>query len=157
MEGPPGRGGRVRLAARRFPDTIVRRREMPGYRDDVGEWMPGATADENLRASVQPLALADADLVGGVQLVHRLKVFVLPRRERISTAAATLLWNGDPLTWNGDALTWGAGFSVVDRHAVAAAFEMAGADRVIVEGAVFVVEESRTWPAFTRATLLRES
>ena len=147
----------MRLAARRFPETIVRRREMPGRRNDVGEWVPGAGAAESLRASVQPLALVDADLAGGVQLVHRLKVFVLPRRERISTAAATLLWNGDPITFRGEALTWGAGFEVVDRHALAAAFEQAGADRVLWDGAVYVVEESRTWPAFTRATLLRET
>ena len=145
------------LSARRFRDTIVRRREMPGYRDDVGEWVAGATADEELRASVQPLALADADLVGGVQLQHRLKCYVLPRRERISVASATLLWDGNPLTWNGDPLTWGAGSSIEDVHALAAAFEMAGADRVVYAGALYVVEESRTWAAFTRATLLRET
>ena len=145
----------MRLSARRFPDTIIRRREMPGHRDALGEWHPGQSVEAELRASVQPLKLEDTELAGGDQLVHRLKCFVLPRRERISTAAATLLWNGDPLTLYGDPLTWGAGFEITDRHALAAAFEQAGADKVIVEGAVFVVEESRTWRSFTRATLLR--
>ena len=157
MEGPPRRGDRVRLAARRFPDRIVRRRELPGRRDDVGEWIPGATADFELRASVQPVELTDSDLAGGVQLVHRLKVFCLPRRERISVASATLLWNGDPLSWNGSPLLWGAGSSVEDAHALAAAFEQAGADRVVWGGVLYVVESSTTWPNFTRATLLRET
>ena len=147
----------MRLATRRFPDTIVRRREMPGRYNDYGEWEPGPTVDVELRASVQPLALEDADLAGGVQLQHRLKVYALPRRERVSDAAATLLWNGDPLTWNGEVLTWGAGSEVFDRHAIAAAFEAAGADKVLWQGAVYIVEESRTWPTFTRATLLRET
>ena len=130
---------------------------MPGFRDSFGEWHPGQTNDEKLRASVQPLALADADVEGGAQLRHRIKVFVLPRRERVSLARSVLLWNGDPLTFHGDPLTLFAGFEVSDRHALAAAFEAAGADKVIIEGAVFVVEESRTWPNYTRATLLRET
>ena len=145
------------FAARRFPDRITRRREAPGARNSFGEWIPGATIDEELRASVQPLKLEDAELAGGDQLVHRLKCFVLPRRERISIARATLLWNGDPLTWNGDPLTWGLGAEFIDQHALAAAFEAAGADKVIWQGAVYVVEESRTWPNFTRATILRET
>ena len=126
-------------------------------RDSFGEWQAGRFMDAELRASVQPLKLEDAELSGGDQLQHRLKVFVLPRRERISTAAATLLWNGDPLTLGGDPLTLYAGFEIADRHALAAAFEQAGADRVIVDGAEFVVLESRTWRSFTRATLFRET
>ena len=158
MENPQGRGGgAMRLSARRFPDTIVRRRELPGVRNSFGEWVAGQTMDEELRASVQPLALADAELEAGNQLVHRLKLFVLPRREKISTAVATLLYDGDPVSFRGDPLTLFAGFEVADRHALAAAFEAAGADRVIVEGAVYVVQESRTWKNFTRATLLRET
>ena len=147
----------MRLSARRFPDTIVRRRELPGRRDSFGEWIAGQSMDEDLRASIQPLKLEDVDLEAGAQLAQRLKVFVLPRREKIATSRATLLYNGDPLTFRGDPLTLFAGFEISDRHALAAAFEAAGADKVIVEGAVFVVEESRTWRSFTRATLLRES
>ena len=38
-----------------------------------------------------------------------------------------------------------------------AAFETMAADQVLYGGKVYTVEESRTWPRFTRATLLRES
>ena len=130
---------------------------MPGRRDDNGEWVPGQSMDVSLRASIQPLALADAELEAGNQLVHRLKVFVLPRRERIAASVSTLLYDGNPITLRGDPLTLYAGFEVTDRHALAAAFESAGADRVIVETATYVVQESRTWKNFTRATLLRET
>ena len=66
----------MRLAARRFPETIVRRRTTPGYRDGQGEYQEGTTVETELRASVQPMTLEDADLVGGVQVSHRLSVHV---------------------------------------------------------------------------------
>ena len=147
----------MRLAARRFPDRIFRRRESPGHRDDYGDWVPGATVDATLRASVQPLALTDSDLEGGVQLQQRIKVFVLPRRERVSTASATITLHGEVLTLRAAALTLNTGAETLDVHALAAAYAQAGADRVQVAGDWFVVEESRTWPGFTRATLLRET
>ena len=130
---------------------------MPGRRDDFGEWVPGGTEDSELRASVQPLALADADLEGGSQLHHRLKVYVLPRREVVAAATATLRLRGLELTLRGAPLTLNAGAEIMDRHALAAALAEAGADKVIIEGTVFVVEETRTWRRFTRATLLRET
>ena len=146
------------FAARRFPDIITRRRESPGMRNSFGEWIPGASVDEELRASVQPLKLEDADLAGGSQLVDRMKVFVLPRRERISIAsAATLLWNGDPVTFHGDPLQWGAGFEYMDNSALAAAFDSAGADQVLWRGQLYVVETSVTWRRYTRAVILRET
>ena len=145
------------FAARRFPDTITRIREMPGMRNDFGEWQAGQSEEFELRASVQPLKLMDSELAGGDQLVHRLKAFVLPRRERISIARATLTLYGEPLTLYGDPLTWGAGFEFTDMEALAAAFEAAGADKVVWNGAVYVVESSRLWPRFTSAVLLRET
>ena len=39
----------------------------------------------------------------------------------------------------------------------AAADDLGEADNVVYKGKVYVVEESRTWPTFTRAVLLRES
>ena len=39
----------------------------------------------------------------------------------------------------------------------AAADDLGEADRVVYKGKVYMVEESRTWPKFTRATLLRET
>ena len=64
------------LAPRRFPDTITRRRQGPGGFDVHGEWKSGPVTEIELRASVQPLALEDADFVGGAQLVDRLKVYI---------------------------------------------------------------------------------
>ena len=113
--------------------------------------------DVELRANVQPIRLVDEDAESGVQLAQRLRCYVLPRRERISTAAATLLYNGDPITLHGDPLTLFAGFEISDEHALAAAFEAAGADKVIWQGTSYVVKESRTWPTYTRATLLLET
>ena len=147
----------MRLAARRFPDRIIRRREMPGRRNDIGEWVPGAVESVELRANVQPLALTDSELAGGTQLTHRLKAFVLPRQEPVGFGLAALLFNGDPLTLHGEPLTLGLGSKLVDVQALAAILEEAGADRVEWKGVIYVVEESRTWPAFTRATLLRET
>ena len=39
----------------------------------------------------------------------------------------------------------------------AAADDLGEADKVVYRGKVYTVEESRTWPRFTRATILRES
>ena len=39
----------------------------------------------------------------------------------------------------------------------AASDDLGEADKVVYGGKVYTVEESRTWPRFTRATLLRES
>ena len=147
----------MKLATRRFPDTIIRRREMPGMRNAYGEWVPGETADVEMRAHVLPLKTEDADLEAGAQVRRRLKLFVLPFRSRVSTAAATLLHNGNPLTLHGSPLTLFAGFETMDADALAAAFEAAGADRVIIDGVEFVVESSQNWRSYSRATILRET
>ena len=111
----------TRFAKRRFPDTIVRRRQGEGYRDERGRFVPGAIVETELAASVQPLALEDSDIAGGAQLRERLRVYT------------------------------------PERNALLAAFEDAEADNVVYNGATYVVEESRSWPTHTRATLLRES
>ena len=147
----------MKLSARRFPETITRIREMPGYRDSLGEWVAGAESREDLRASVQPLKTEDSDIEAGVQVRRRLKVFVLPRRERVGAARAVVLYSGDPLTLHGDPLSLFAGATITDRHALEAAIEAAGADRVVYDGAEYVVESSATWPGYTVATLLRET
>lgn len=64
------------MRARRFPETITRRREGPGERNQFGEWTPGAMSEKKFQASVQPLGLEDRDLIEGARLVHRLKVFI---------------------------------------------------------------------------------
>ena len=148
------------LSPRRFPDTIVRRRQGPGGRNRFGEFEPGATVETLLRASVQPLDLEDRDISGeGARLVERLKVYVLAGVEYVVGAADSFTWNGDALTWGGDALTWGgaARFDPTDPPMLAAAFEDREADEVEYGGRTFTVVESRAWPTHTRATLLRET
>ena len=112
----------MRLAARRFPDTITRRRRMPGYyHDQTGAYVEGSVEEVDLRASVQPLAIEDSDFVGGALLVERAKVYV------------------------------------PEPDALVAAFDQSVADEVLIGTKTYVVEESRSWPSHTRATVLRET
>ena len=46
---------------------------------------------------------------------------------------------------------------IPESGALAAAFDSAEADRVVYGGREFVVEESRSWPTHTRATILRQT
>ena len=109
---------------RRFRDTIIRRRRSPVDYDAYGDRVDNAyMVETELKCAVQPLSLEDADLVGGAQLIERLKCYV-------------------PAS-SGDLR--------------AASDDLGEADQVEYQGKVYVVEESRTWPKFTRATLLRES
>ena len=112
----------ARLAARRFPGRITRRRFGGRDRDEYGRAVDPTAVEAEIQANVQPVSLEDADLAGGVQLVERLRVFVP--------------------AYAGD---------------LRAAFEGTAADEVVYKGKVYTVEESRTWPTFTRATLLRVS
>ena len=112
----------MRLAARRFPNTVTRRRQGPGMRNDYGEFEPGPIAEMTFRASVQPLGVEDLDLPEGSRLSDRRKVFI----------------------------------PVPD--AVSAAFGDAEADHVLIDGVLFVVEESQSWPgSHTKAVVLREA
>ena len=64
------------LAPRRFPDSVVRRRQGPGSYNQFGEFEPGTVEETQMAASVQPLKLEDADAAGGVSVSHRLSVYV---------------------------------------------------------------------------------
>lgn len=77
----------MKIAARRFPDSIVRRRRTAGYFDNVGRPVEGTVTETTHRASVQPLALEDVDLLGGggVQAVERLKCYI-PEPDALSAA-----------------------------------------------------------------------
>ena len=66
----------TRLAMRRFPDTITRRRQGPSTVNPFGETVPGALTEDEVRASVQPLSLQDSDFAGGISVSHRPTVFV---------------------------------------------------------------------------------
>ena len=112
----------MKLSPRRFPDIITRRRTGAATTNAFGEFVPGAVTESDLRASVQPMTLEDADFAGGVSVSHRLSVYV-------------------PAP-----------------GALAAAFEDAQADNVVVDGLEYVVEESQSWRgSHTRAVLLRET
>ena len=149
-----------RLSLRRFPDAIVRRRQGPGTTNFYGEFEPGQVVTIVLPALVQPVKLEDANFVGGVQLVERIKAFVPVGIERVVTPGDTLRWYGEALRWNGEPLTWGGfiGYRTGDENPLAAAFEDRGADEVEIGTARYVVEESELWPgSHCRAVLLRET
>ena len=85
LEGPPGRVAGMRLAARRFPDRIVRRRQGPGTRV-AGRYVEGAVTETPLRASVQPVAVEDVLQEGGERLSDRRRIYV-PGRSQLRAAA----------------------------------------------------------------------
>ena len=77
LAGPPGGGDMTRrLALRRFPNEVVRRRQGPGGLNEYGEFEPGAVVETIYPARVLPVSLEDVDSVGGTSLLERLKVFV---------------------------------------------------------------------------------
>ena len=87
---------------RRFPERITRRRQAPGERNRAGEFVAGATMEVELPASVQPLALGDADIAGGAQLSETLKIYI-PGPDALAAAfddreADTVLWRGATFT-----------------------------------------------------------
>ena len=150
-----------RLALRRFPNEVVRRRQGPGDFNEYGEFEPGAVVETIFPARVLPLSLEDSDFVGGVQLVGRLKVFVprgIARRRGQGDAAVT--WDDDLLLWDGVPLRWGGGDGALiqdDSIPFLAAFEDRMADILVYAGVAYVVEESQSWPRYTRAIVLRET
>ena len=66
--GPDTGGGRMRkLSPRRFPNTIIRQRTAPGYRNNVGVFVDGAISMTTFRASVQPVELEDIEQSSGTR------------------------------------------------------------------------------------------
>ena len=66
----------TRLAIRRFPDEVTRKRALPGMYNDYGEYVSGAIRETVFRCSVQPLALDDTDIAGGAMLTERLRIYI---------------------------------------------------------------------------------
>ncbi len=147
------------LSKRRFPDTIIRRRALPGTRNEFGEFVDGAVRETELRANVQPLSIKDADFVGGAQTEERLKVYVPSAEVETIIESDTLTWNGEKLAWGDAPLSWGTVLQdEAPGVALRAAFDDSTADNVVVGAFTFVIEESRYWPrSHTRAILLRET
>ena len=98
-----------RLALRRFPNEVVRRRQGPGTTNFYGEFEPGPVVETIYPARVLPLSLEDSDFVGGVSLLERLKVFVPRGIARRRGEGEAPEWAGSVLTWNGEPLRWGGG------------------------------------------------
>ena len=149
-----------RLGLRRFPDEVVRRRQRPGARNLYGEFEPGAIEETIYPARVLPLALQDDDIVGGVALFERLKVFIPRGISQLRGEPDALEWAGSKLTWGGEALVWGRddGELVVNETVpFLAAFEDRQADVLIYAAVEYVIVESQSWPRFSRAIALRET
>ena len=120
---------RTALSARRFPDVIIRRRTSEGSYVH-GQFVPGVMVSLELVANVQPILLEDSDFAGGAQSRSLVKAYVPQSADP----------NASPLT-----------------PILAAAFDTSEADEVLWAGMVYTVEETRAWPKFTRAILIRES
>ena len=149
-----------RLALRRFPNEVVRRRQGPGTINFYGEFEPGAVIETIFPARVLPLSLEDSDFAGGVSLLERLKIYVPRGIARRRGEADALTWSGDALTWNGEPLRWGGGDGMLfaeDSVPFLAAFEDRQADVLVYAGIEYTVEESQDWPRYTRAIALWET
>ena len=149
-----------RLALRRFPNEVVRRRQGPGEWNIYGQFDPGKIMETIYPARVLPLTLEDRDFAGGVALFERLKVFVPRGIARRRGEGDALEWGGEVLTWNGEPLRWGGDDgTLIDDDSVpfVAAFEDRQADKMVYAGATYVVEESQSWPRYSRAIALRET
>ena len=149
-----------RLALRRFPNEVVRRREGPGDFDEYGEFAPGPVVETIFPARVLPLSLEDRDFVGGVSLLERLKVYVPRGIARRRGEGDTLTWGGDMLLWDGVPMRWGGGDGALiedDSIPFLAAFDDRQADVLVYAGIEYTVEESQDWPRYTRAIVLRET
>ena len=92
----------MRLSARRFPDTIIRRREMPGDYNSYGEWVSGPALHQDMQASVQPVSLEDENELGGEQLAERWIVFVLPAADGTTLRGAFDNAKADQVLWQGN-------------------------------------------------------
>ena len=149
-----------RLALRRFPDEVVRRRQGPGATNFYGEFEPGTVAETIYPARVLPLSLEDSDFVGGTSLLERLKVFVPRGIARPRGEGDALTWAGSVLTWNGAPLRWGGSDGTLvaeNSEPFRAAFEDRQADTLVFSDVEYIIEESQSWPRFTRAIALRET
>ena len=148
----------TRLAIRRFPDEVTRKRALPGMYNDYGEYVSGAIRETVFRCSVQPLALDDNDIAGGVSLIERLRVYI-PTGEGGAIITLDLFrWGDDVFKWGEDTFRFSSLDYVNETGALLrAAFDDSVADRIDYDGRDYVIEESRSWPSHTRATALRQT
>ena len=143
-----------RLALRRFPNEVVRRRQAPGAANFYGEFEPGTVIETIYPARVLPLSLEDSDFVGGTSLLERLKVFVPRGIVPVRGEGDALTWAGSVLTWNGAPLRWGGGDGTLvaeNSEPFRAAFEDRQADTLVFAGVEYIIEESQSWRPAVRS------
>ena len=148
-----------RLALRRFPDEVVRKRQGQGAFNQYGEYETAGPVETVFPARVLPLSLTDSDFVGGVSLVERLKIFVPSGIARLRGEGDALAWGGSVLMWNGEPLRWGGDGTLIEDNTTPflAAFDDRQADVLVYAGVSYIVEESQSWPRYSRAIVLRET
>ena len=64
------------------------------------------------------------------------------------------------LTWNGEPIRWGGGDGMLfaeNSVPFLAAFEDREADTLVYAGIEYIVDESQSWPRYSRAIALRET
>lgn len=148
----------TRLAIRRFPDEVTRKRALPGMYNDYGECVSGAIRETVFRCSVQPLALDDNDIAGGAMLTERLRIYIPTGEGGAIITLDRFVWGDDVFKWGADIFRGQSRDYVNESGALLrAAFDDAVADRIDYGGTDFVIEESRSWPSHTRATALRQT
>ena len=76
------------LSKRRFPDTVTRKRQGMGSRNQYGEFVPGTVSETLFQASVQPLENSDNDTEAGSRAVRRRRVYI-PVRDALRGATDT--------------------------------------------------------------------
>ena len=149
-----------RLALRRFPNEVIRRRQGPGARNKYGDFEPGAIEETIYPARILPMNLEDLDKVGGERLFERLKVYVPRGISRVREEPDVLTWEGSALLWGGEPLVWSLDVGIlVENETVPflAAFEDREADVLVYASISYVVVASQTWPRYSRAIGLRET
>ena len=87
---------RRRFRPSRFPDRIVRLRQIEGEYNPAGEWQPGGVVEEKFSASVQPVTQQDLDAVEGSRLSERIVVYT-PGEDVLLAASETAEADRDPL------------------------------------------------------------
>ena len=78
---------------------------------------------------------------------------------RLRGEGDALAWGGSVLMWNGEPLRWGGDGTLIEDNTTPflAAFDDRQADVLVYAGVSHIVEESQSWPRYSRAIVLRET
>ena len=149
----------MRFPSRLFKHSITRRRQLPGMRNEYGEFIEGAIEETVLQGSLQPLSAEDKEVEGGAMVSDKLVVYALNVEPGRATLADEITWNGMAIRWGDDTLLWeGPATMVVPGPVLASGFfAELEADRVLIGSEEYEVVEVKNWPGqYCRAVILRE-